>query len=95
VVVVGRMITRREMGKETTEILNTKIYPAIYERAQEIFTKFGFERKTGFYISTTNEKITGEKGKPKKVYYYENNPKHRCPNTLSLEHHIELTALDL
>lgn len=69
------------MSKETTEILNTKIYPAIYERAQEIFTKFGFERKTGFYISTTNEKITGEKGKPKKVYYYENNPKHLIDQT--------------
>ena len=66
---------------KTTELLNTKIYPAIYERAQEIFTKFGFERKTGFYISTTNEKITGEKGKPKKVYYYENNPKHLIDQT--------------
>mgnify|MGYP001331219099 CR=1 FL=1 len=64
------------MSKETTELLNTKIYPAIYEKAEQIFPEFAFKRTAGGYVSTTDAKITGEKGKPGKVYYYENNPKH-------------------
>lgn len=60
----------------TTELLKTKIYPAIYERAEQIFPEFAFRKTAGGYVSTTDVKITGDKGKPGKVYYYENNLKH-------------------
>ena len=68
---------------ELSEILNTKIYPAIYKRAEELFPEFQFRRTAGGYVSTTDVKITGEKGKPGKVFYYENNPKHLIDYTRS------------
>ena len=68
---------------ELSEILNTKIYPAIYKRAEELFPEFQFRRTAGGYVSTTEVKITGEKGKPGKVFYYENNPKHLIDYTRS------------
>jgi len=68
---------------KTTELLNTKIYPAIYERAEQIFPEFQFKRTAGGYVSTTDVKITGEKGKPGKVYCYENNPKYLIDYTRS------------
>lgn len=60
----------------TTELLKTKIYPAIYERAEQIFPEFAFRKTAGGYVSTTDVKIIGDKGKPGKVYYYENNISH-------------------
>lgn len=59
---------------KTTELLNTKIYPAIYERAQEIFPEFEFKIKSKGYQSDNTTKTTGEKGKlTGKVWLYENN----------------------
>jgi DNA primase catalytic core len=66
---------------ELSELLNTKIYPAIYERAEKLFPEFQFRRIAKGYVSTTNVKITGETGEPKKVYYYENNPKYLIDKT--------------
>jgi DNA primase len=68
---------------KTTELLNTKIYPAIYERAEQIFPEFKFKKTAGGYVSTTDTKITGEKGKPGKVYYYGNNISHLIDYTRS------------
>lgn len=59
------------MNKETTELLTNKIYPAIYERAEQIFPEFAFKRIAKGYVSTTQAKITGERGKTGKVYYLE------------------------
>lgn len=58
---------------KTTELLNTKIYPAIYEKAEEIFPEFQFKKTAKGYVSTTDVKVTGERGKLKgKVWLYEN-----------------------
>ena len=77
---------------KTTELLNTKIYPAIYERAEQIFPEFKFKKTAGGYVSTTDTKITGEKGKVGKVYIYNNNISHLIDYTrasISLWNYIQ------
>lgn len=57
----------------TREILE-EIYPAIYERAAEVFPEFGFRLHGNKYVSTTGQKVNGETGSAGKVYLYSNNP---------------------
>jgi len=58
------------------EILNNEIYPALYSQIGRALPEFKFKKTAGGYISTTDVKITGDKGKTGKVYIYDNNISH-------------------
>lgn len=58
----------------TKEILEYNIIPSIYENISAVFPEFNFKRITNGYVSTTDQKVTGESGKKGKVYIYDNNP---------------------
>lgn len=60
----------------TADLLNYEIYPAIYGSALTVFPEFGFKQTRGGYVSTTDQKITGDGGKRGKVYLYANNIAH-------------------
>lgn len=62
--------------RDTKELLNTEIYPAIYQMINIIFPEFQFIRISNGFISTTDIKITGERGAKGKVYIYDNNIGH-------------------
>jgi DNA primase len=56
--------------------LENEIYPALYENIETALPEFDFTRITNGYQSTSEIKITGEEGKPGKVYIYDNNISH-------------------
>jgi DNA primase catalytic core len=60
----------------TTDLLNFEIYPALYANLATALPEFGFKQTRGGYISTTEQKITGDRGKRGKVYVYANNITH-------------------
>jgi DNA primase catalytic core len=55
------------------EILDFHIYPAIYQKIDQVLPEFGFKRIANGFLSTTGIKIDGGEGKPGKVYIYDNN----------------------
>jgi len=60
----------------TKELLEFEIYPALYSQIERALPEFKFKKTAGGYISTTDLKITGDKGKAGKVYIYDNNISH-------------------
>lgn len=56
------------------DILNTEIYPRLYENINSILPEFNFILKSGHYVATSTNKIDGSTGKKEKVYIYANNP---------------------
>ena len=60
----------------TKELLEFEIYPALYSQIERVLPEFKFKRTARGYISTTDLKITGDKGKAGKVYIYNNNISH-------------------
>jgi DNA primase catalytic core len=59
----------------TKELLE-EIYPALYSIITVALPEFNFKRIKGGYVSTTDIKVTGERGAKGKVYIYDNNIKH-------------------
>lgn len=59
----------------TKELLE-EIYPALYSMINIALPEFNFKRINRGYVSTTDIKITGERGAKGKVYIYDNNIKH-------------------
>ena len=60
----------------TTDYLNSEIYPALFRVAGTALPEFDFKEIRGNYVSTSGAKVTGEEGKQGKVYLYANNPAH-------------------
>ena len=76
----------------TKELLNDEIYPALYSQIDRALPEFKFKKTSNGYISTTDIKITGEKGKVGKVYIYNNNISHLIDYTrasISLWNYIQ------
>lgn len=61
------------MNRETLDCLEYEIYPGLYSNIETAFPEFGFKKISGGYVSTTDMKITGERGGAGKVYIYDNN----------------------
>ncbi len=57
------------------QLLDFEIYPRIFEALPGLFPEFGFKPINAGFVSTTGQKVTGETGKPGKVYCYRNNPR--------------------
>lgn len=66
----------RNMSKDIKTLLDTEIYPQLYQSLEHALPEFGFKKRGRAYISSTGHKITGDEGKKGKVYVYQNNPSH-------------------
>ena len=58
-----------------TDWINYELYPNLYYSIDKALPEFSFKMKGSSWVSTNNEKVTGERGEATgKVYVYSNNP---------------------